>query len=260
MTGAAAGDPEEGTGAPSGPSDPAGPFVGLAALLALGLVLRIIIVNALPGSGFGVDLDAFRYWAANLAAEGPFGFYERGFFADYTPGYLYLLWLVGAIGGLVGWIGDLIKVPAILADLGIAWLIGSMAQELGATRRRALFAAGLLAANLRPESLQERPPRRHLLDDCESSGIVIRLAILLRLFAQRSGCLESCQTRADTHVNAVTEGQMLLDVLAHRIKVIRIREDVLIAIGRAVGKEHRGALRQRGCLRLLTLRRHLTMA
>ena len=84
--------------------------------LALGLVLRIIIVNALPGSGFGVDLDAFRYWAANLAAEGPFGFYERGFFADYTPGYLYLLWLVGAIGGLVGWIGDLIKVPAILAD------------------------------------------------------------------------------------------------------------------------------------------------
>ena len=33
---AAAGDPEEGTGAPSGPSDPAGPFVGLAALLALG--------------------------------------------------------------------------------------------------------------------------------------------------------------------------------------------------------------------------------
>ena len=29
----------------------------------------------------------------DLAQHGPFGFYDRGFFADYTPGYLYVLWL-----------------------------------------------------------------------------------------------------------------------------------------------------------------------
>ena len=48
--------------------------------------------DALRGSGFGSDLDLFRFWADDLAKHGPFGFYDRDFFADYTPGYLYALW------------------------------------------------------------------------------------------------------------------------------------------------------------------------
>ena len=60
----------------------------LAALLVAGLALRVIIAYLLPGSGFEVDLDAFRFWAANLAQDGPWGFYDRPFFHDYTPGYL----------------------------------------------------------------------------------------------------------------------------------------------------------------------------
>ena len=35
------------------------------------------------------------FWMGDLAAHGPGGFYERDFFHDYTPGYLYVLWLVG---------------------------------------------------------------------------------------------------------------------------------------------------------------------
>ena len=89
-------------------------------VLALGLALRLIIAYLLPGSGFGVDLSAFRYWAANLADQGPWGFYERDFFHDYTPGYLYVLWLVGLVGKVFGGVGDLIKIPPILADLAIA--------------------------------------------------------------------------------------------------------------------------------------------
>lgn len=43
----------------------------LAALLVAGLAFRVIIAYLLPGSGFEVDLDAFRFWAGNLAEQGP---------------------------------------------------------------------------------------------------------------------------------------------------------------------------------------------
>jgi len=116
-------------------------------VLALGLAFRLILAYLLPGSGFEADLNAFRFWAANLAAEGPFGFYERPFFHDYTPGYLYVLWLVGLVGSAFGGVGDLIKVPPILADLALAWLVRSMAIELGIGRRAALASAVIVIVN-----------------------------------------------------------------------------------------------------------------
>ena len=119
-------------------------------VLALGLALRVIIAYLLPGSGFEADLNAFRFWADNLATEGIGGFYERDFFHDYTPGYMYVLWLVGTVGHAIGGIGDLIKVPSILADLAIGWLVWSMVRELGGRDRLALM--GALVAVLNPVS------------------------------------------------------------------------------------------------------------
>jgi Gpi18-like mannosyltransferase len=116
-------------------------------VLALGLALRLILAFLLPGSGFKVDLGAFQYWASDLARNGPFGFYDRDFFHDYTPGYLYVLWLVGIVGGALGSIGDLIKVPPILADLAIGWLAWSMVRELGGRDRLALAAAAVAVLN-----------------------------------------------------------------------------------------------------------------
>ncbi|MEO8437400.1 MAG: hypothetical protein ABI562_03010, partial [Chloroflexota bacterium] len=96
-------------------------------VLALGLALRLIIAYLLPTSGFGVDLSAFRAWANDLARNGLYGFYQRPFFHDYTPGYLYVLWLLGMIGSSLGGVSvALVKVPAILADLAIGWLVWSM--------------------------------------------------------------------------------------------------------------------------------------
>ena len=80
-------------------------------------------------------------------ANGLSAFYNRGFFPDYTPGYLYVLWLVGLVGQATGGVGDLIKLPPILADLAIGWLVWSMALELGASRRAALFGAALFVVN-----------------------------------------------------------------------------------------------------------------
>ncbi len=163
MTGPASKGIERGTGAPSRPTGTQGAVGAVLLVLALGLVLRLIIAQSLPGSGFGVDLSAFRFWAEDLATNGLTGFYERDFFHDYTPGYLYVLWLVGKAGHILGsWsaslfpasgvvavtqIGDLIKVPAIMADLAIGWLVWSMVREFGGRDRLALAAAFVAVMN-----------------------------------------------------------------------------------------------------------------
>jgi len=129
-------------------------------VLAAGLALRLIIAQLIPGSGFGVDINAFRAWMSDLAANGPYGFYERPFFHDYTPGYLLGLWLMGVLGNVFHWstwqdavpsfrfLTDLdLKALPILADLAIGWLVHSMVLELGGRRRLALAAAAVAVFN-----------------------------------------------------------------------------------------------------------------
>ena len=147
MTGPAFGGTGRGTGAPSRVTGTRETVGAVLVVLAAGLALRLIIAQLLPGSGFGVDRGAFQYWASNLAHDGLSGFYQRDFFHDYTPGYLYVLWLVGVVGNLLGGIGDLIKVPPILADLAIGWLAWSMVRELGGRDRLALAAAFVAVVN-----------------------------------------------------------------------------------------------------------------
>src|SRR6185369_11620138 len=147
VTGPATGGTERDTRAPSRLTGTQGAVGAVLVVLALGLVLRLIIAYLLPGSGFEVDLGAFRYWASNLASEGLNGFYGRDFFHDYTPGYLYVLWLVGLVGNALGGVGALIKIPPILADLGIGYLAWSMVRELGGRDRLALAAAAVAVLN-----------------------------------------------------------------------------------------------------------------
>ena len=122
----------------------------ILALLVIGLIFRLMMaygLDALRGSGFETDLRLFAFWAENLADQGPFGFYERGFFADYTPGYLYALWAVGVVGNFLGGVGDLVKIPAILTDAVLAFVVYRMVRDLGVTERRALLAAAVVLLN-----------------------------------------------------------------------------------------------------------------
>ncbi len=105
----------------------------IALLLLAGLALRLIIAYVLfPGSGFTTDISSFTSWAMTLARYGPPGFYANAGFADYTPGYLYILWLVGLAGRAVATLtgtdqgtvtGQLIKLPAMLLDLAVAYVL-----------------------------------------------------------------------------------------------------------------------------------------
>jgi hypothetical protein len=151
LSGRGSGGPSRGA---SGPTQTTWARDGVGAILvvlALGLAFRLIIAYVYPGTGLQFDLVSFRFWADNLAREGMSGFYQRPFLHDYTPGYLYVLtgigWLSQTISGAPGHVGDMIKLPPILADVAIGWLVWSMALELGASRRAALGGAVLAVFN-----------------------------------------------------------------------------------------------------------------
>ena len=117
-------------------------------LFALGLVLRLIVA---PSTGLQFDLDYFRTWTVRLTVLGPSHFYDSGFPAD-PPGYPLVLLGLSKINSLLGggvpptW---LLKMPSIVADLGIAWIAGVFAVRLegngGRTGEiRAIAAAAIL--------------------------------------------------------------------------------------------------------------------
>ena len=133
----------------------------LTTLLVLGLVLRAFIAAVyLPRSGLSNDIGAFAAWGMRLASVGPAEFYEAGYFSDYPPGYMYVLWLLGTVGKtLVPLVGQdatvgLVKVPGILADVGVAWLLFVICRRWGGElldRARLSLGAetlGLLAAGV----------------------------------------------------------------------------------------------------------------
>jgi hypothetical protein len=147
MSGRVSGGPSRDADAPTRTTWTRDGIGAIVAVLALGLAFRLIIAQVNPGSGFRVDLNSFQGWATSLARDGLYGFYERDFFHDYTPGYLYVLYVVGVVGQAFGGIGDLIKIPPILADVGLGWFVWSMSRELGAGRRAALIGAVLVVVN-----------------------------------------------------------------------------------------------------------------
>ncbi len=102
----------------------------LVVLVLTGLLLRAFIAGILlPQSGFRIDIVDFSGWAHRLASGGPGAFYAPDYFSDYPPAYLYVLWGIGQLGAmlqpLVGMdlTSGLVKIPAILADAGVATVL-----------------------------------------------------------------------------------------------------------------------------------------
>ncbi len=213
MTRPASGGTERGTRAPSRSTGMRGAVGAVVIVLALGLALRLIIAYLLPGSGFGVDLTSFRYWASNLADQGPWGFYGRDFFHDYTPGYLYVLWLVGLVGKAAGGVGDLIKIPPIVADLAIGWLVHSMILELGGRRRLAL--AGAFVAVMNPISWFDSV----VWGQVDSFGVVFLLLGLRELWRDRTE-----RAAVYTVIAAIIKPQ--LGILVPLVAIVTIRRAV----------------------------------
>jgi len=112
--------------------------LAVAAVIALGVVIRLLAVRA---QGFPTDVGTFQAWAERLAQIGPGRFYEPGYFSDYPPAFLYVLWLLGALfdGELLRLAVKAISIPA---DIGIA-LVAARVLWRTAGRSAAITAAAL---------------------------------------------------------------------------------------------------------------------
>jgi Gpi18-like mannosyltransferase len=134
---------------------------GIAILLLVGLLLRLFLAYVLlPGSGFTSDIGTFTAWAVQLAQSGPGSFYATAGFADYPPGYMYLLWIVGELGNILAPLAHndptaataaLVKIPPILCDIAIGYVLYRIVLSWRAgrpdARRLALIAAAIYVFN-----------------------------------------------------------------------------------------------------------------
>lgn len=121
-----------------------------AAALVFGAALAVRFFSAGLSEGFGTDTACFASWADRIYSVGPGGFYAGDVFTDYPPGYMYLLYPVGAVRSLLHLryfsVPHLIllRLPAILCDLALGLLLYREAQKrCGAAGSLALCAAYL---------------------------------------------------------------------------------------------------------------------
>lgn len=122
---------------------------GLGALFLVGLLIRIVLAQG--SGGFPFDMSSFAGWAQRLLDVGPWAFYGDDSFADYPPGYLYVLYGLGGLAKATGMGAPsvfLLKLPPILADLGVAWIVGLLAVRLAPAGRRIPVRGPAVAAIL----------------------------------------------------------------------------------------------------------------
>ena len=99
----------------------------LKIILAAALLLRLAL--AFATEGYRYDMGCFVAWGDKMASEGAANFYSEGYFADYPPGYILVLGLIGLIRrGLSipyesGWTYFLLAVVPALCDCACAWLV-----------------------------------------------------------------------------------------------------------------------------------------
>jgi len=117
-------------------------------MFAAALILRIMI--AARAEGHITDLTCFKAWAANMHTYGFSGFYESGIFADYPPGYMYVLYFMKCICDVFGFAYEstgykiVIELPAIIADLALAYIAWRYAKKKHGEALGALMALTVL--------------------------------------------------------------------------------------------------------------------
>ncbi len=122
----------------------------LAVLLLCAFLFRVVLSAVFYGHP--TDIACFMSWSNSMVEYGPGGFYELAGFADYPPGYMYVLWVIGLFSRLLGTsygsagYAFLVKVPSIFADLAAAYIVYRLAEK-HFSRKTSLLLAGLVAFN-----------------------------------------------------------------------------------------------------------------
>lgn len=119
----------------------------LVALLGAGAVLRLVLAFATEGAAF--DIESFRI-VRDALGDDPLGVYEavnQGFARwPYPPGFFLWIRVSDGLAGVTGLpFHGLIQLPAIAADVTLAWLVQAMLGRRGASEGTRLAAAALVA-------------------------------------------------------------------------------------------------------------------
>ncbi|WNR46053.1 glycosyltransferase family 39 protein [Paenibacillus roseipurpureus] len=99
-------------------------------ILAAAFMLRMLLAPL--SIGHDTDINVFKAWANHAFSDGLSQFYNGNVFADYPPGYIYILYLIGGLQKLFS-LGNvaftvLIKLPSMMTDLMISSFIYRMAK------------------------------------------------------------------------------------------------------------------------------------
>lgn len=106
----------------------------LIILLLFGLLLRIVFAGTMPQCD--IDVNLFQYWGNKLSEFGITDFYSHAkeVNCDYPPLFMYYLYFIGSIASKFGLTESvtydiLLKLPSIIADIAIAYLIYKIAHK-----------------------------------------------------------------------------------------------------------------------------------
>jgi dolichyl-phosphate-mannose-protein mannosyltransferase len=129
--------------------------IGTALLILAAIwVAKTSMLPLFPG--LGSDVGSYQAWADRIATYGPAFTYQRDYFLDYPPGYLYALGAAGLIAKLVGASGTsarvIVESPALIGDLLLAITVFIYLRSAGYQRGAYL---GMLLIALNPTMLYD---------------------------------------------------------------------------------------------------------
>jgi hypothetical protein len=115
-------------------------------MIAVGIAVRVVL--AWTTRGLPYDVDSFALVRSALGAH-PLHLYSivnpaGAYHWPYPPGFLPLVSLASAVADITGGFGHLIRMPAILADAALTWLVWRGLEGRADPRDR-LLAAGLVS-------------------------------------------------------------------------------------------------------------------
>ncbi|MBQ3462154.1 MAG: hypothetical protein IJH36_03430, partial [Clostridia bacterium] len=96
-------------------------------LVAAGAAFLVRIILAAVFKGHETDMGCFDGWSSQIFKDGIPAFYASEGFHDYPPGYMYVLYIIGAVKSILplsgGALWAIIKLPAILFDSAAAYVV-----------------------------------------------------------------------------------------------------------------------------------------
>lgn len=117
----------------------------------LGAALIVRLVLAFATDGYTYDMSCFVAWGDRMASEGAAAFYSEGYFADYPPGYILVLGVIGLVRKIFSIPYEapltyllLAIVPSVCdcAAAALVWLVGERTlKDPAAITRITLFTA-----------------------------------------------------------------------------------------------------------------------